>query len=42
MVLEPEPVTEAGLKLAVAPGGSALALKLMVPVKPAIETGVTV
>ena len=33
-VEEPEPATEAGLKLAVAPAGSPLALKLTVPLKP--------
>ncbi len=34
MVEEPEPATEAGLKLALAPAGKPLALKLTVPVKP--------
>jgi hypothetical protein len=34
IVEEPEVITEAGLKLAVAPAGSPLALKLTVPVNP--------
>jgi hypothetical protein len=34
IVEEPEVVTEGGLKLAVAPAGSPLALKLTVPVNP--------
>ena len=34
MVEEPEPVTESGLKPAVAPAGSPLAAKLTVPPKP--------
>jgi hypothetical protein len=34
MVDDPEPVTVVGLKLAVAPVGSPLALKLTVPLKP--------
>ena len=33
-VEEPEPVTEVGLKLAVAPDGRPLTLKLTVPLKP--------
>ena len=40
MVDEPEVVTEAGLKLALAPAGNPLALKVTVPVKP--PDGVTV
>ena len=40
MVDEPEVVTDAGLKLALAPAGNPLALKLTVPVKP--PDGVTV
>ncbi len=34
MVDEPEPATEAGLKLAVAPAGRPVALNVTVPVKP--------
>jgi hypothetical protein len=34
MVEEPDPVTEVGLKLAVAPLGSPLALKLTAPLNP--------
>ena len=40
IVDEPDVVTEAGLKLALAPAGSPLALKVTVPVKP--PDGVTV
>ena len=40
MVEEPDVVTDAGLKLALAPDGSPLALKVTVPVKP--PDGVTV
>jgi hypothetical protein len=40
MVVDPDVVTVAGLKLAVAPEGRPLALKLTVPVNPV--TGVTV
>ena len=40
MVEEPDVVTDAGLKLALAPDGSPLALKVTVPVKP--PAGVTV
>jgi len=40
MVDEPEVVTDAGLKLALAPAGSPLELKVTVPVKP--PDGVTV
>jgi hypothetical protein len=40
IVDEPDVVTDAGLKLAVAPDGSPLALKVTVPVKP--PDGVTV
>ena len=40
MVDEPEPFTDVGLKLALAPAGNPLALKVTVPVKPPV--GVTV
>jgi hypothetical protein len=40
MVLEPDPATEAGLNVALAPAGSPDGLKLTVPVKP--PDGVTV
>jgi hypothetical protein len=34
MVEEPEPVTEAGLKIALAPAGTPLAVRLTVPLNP--------
>ena len=40
MVDDPEPATEGGLKLALAPAGNPLALKVTVPVNP--PEGVTV
>ena len=40
MLLLPDPLTEVGLKLAIAPAGNPLALKPTVPVNPLI--GVTV
>jgi hypothetical protein len=42
IVLDPEPVTEVGLKLAVAPLGSPDALKFTVPVNPPDDATVTV
>ena len=42
MVVEPEVVTEEGLKEAVAPEGSPLTLKVMVPVKPLLGVIVAV
>jgi hypothetical protein len=41
-VEEPEPVTAVGLKLAVAPEGNPLTLKLTVPVKPPVGATLTV
>jgi hypothetical protein len=42
MVEEPEVVTDGGLKLAVAPEGNPLALKVTVPVKPCSAATVAV
>jgi hypothetical protein len=42
MVVEPEPLTEAGLKLAVAPEGSPLTLKVTGAVNPVPGVTVTV
>ena len=42
MVEEPEPATEAGLKLALAPAGKPLALKLTLPVNPPAPVTVAV
>jgi hypothetical protein len=42
MVDDPEPATEAGLKLALAPAGNPLALKVTVPVNPPEPVTVTV
>ncbi len=40
IVVDPEPVTDGGLKVALAPAGNPVALKLVVPVNP--PDGVTV
>jgi hypothetical protein len=40
MLEDPEPVTEAGLKVALAPTGNPVALKVTIPLKP--PDGVTV
>src|SRR5436309_7709879 len=42
MVDGPDPATDAGLKLAAAPAGSPLALKVTVPVKPPVAVTVVV
>ena len=42
MVDEPDPVTDVGLKLALAPAGNPLALKLTLPVKPPLPVAVAV
>ena len=41
-VEDPEPVTELGLKLAVAPEGSPLIVKLTAPLNPAVDITLTV